>query len=218
MGIDISRQDKVAWRDVLEGCLDGMGSSLGIDERGVLTTLSAQLLDVDLTHLDLWLQGETVAFDEQLTILEEHRVASIDHILRRLTETTAGIDIATDGTGTLLRQERLQIGVLANELVAGREVEDDIGSCQGQIVAGRNGCPNILADLDTELHAITRHKQLGFGTDMDGAACKEDICRIQVLGRGKPTLLIELTVVGQIGLGDDTHDATTLNDDCAIIK
>ena len=108
--------------------------------------------------------------------------------------------------------------MLADELVTGREVEDDIGSCQGQIVAGRNRCPDILTDLDTELHAITRHKELGLGTDVDGAASKEDICGIQVLGRGKPTLLIELTIVGQVGLGNDTHDATTLNDYCTIIK
>ena len=49
MGIDITRQNKVAWRDMLESCLKSMGTSLGIDERSVLTTLSTQFLDVDLT-------------------------------------------------------------------------------------------------------------------------------------------------------------------------
>ena len=81
MGIDLSRQDEVTWCDMLEGCLDGMGASLGVDERGVLTTLCTQFLNVDLTHLELWLQGETGTFDEQLAILEQHRVAAIDHIL-----------------------------------------------------------------------------------------------------------------------------------------
>ena len=114
-------------------------------------------------------------------------------------------------------QERLEISVLSNKLVAGREVEDDISSCQSQIVAGRNRCPDILTDLDTKLHTIASHKDLGFSTHVDRATCKVDISRIQILSRSKPTLLIKLTIVGQIGLGDDTHDDTTLNHYCTII-
>ena len=55
--------------------------------------------------------------------------------------------------------------MLADELIAGREIEDDIGTRERQIVAGRNWCPHILADLHTKLHAIRSDKDLGFCTD-----------------------------------------------------
>ena len=76
--------------------------------------------------------------------------------------------------------------------------------------------PNFIPSPVT-LHAVACHKELGLGTDVNRSSCIEDICRIQILSRGKPTLLVELTIVGEVCLGDNPHDATTLNDYCAII-
>lgn len=50
-----------------------------------------------------------------MSILEDHSVAAIDHILCRFAETAAGIDVGTDGACTLLRQQTLQIGMLADK-------------------------------------------------------------------------------------------------------
>ena len=76
--------------------------TLGIDERGVLTTLYAQFLNVDLTLLYLWRETEAVTFYQQLSVLENHCITTIDHILCGFTEAAAGIYIAADGTSTLL--------------------------------------------------------------------------------------------------------------------
>ena len=171
MGIDRTLQYKVSWLYWFTSNLHSMRMALGIDVGGVLATLYAQLLDVDLTLLYLWRETETISFHQQLSVLENHGIATIDHILRGLTETTAGIYIAADGTGTLLSQQGLEIGMLTNELVAGREVEDDIGTRERQIVAGRNRCPHIFADLNAKLHTIGSDKDLGFCTDGNSVTC-----------------------------------------------
>ena len=145
--------------------------ALCIDESGVLATLYVQFLNVNLAQLYLRRETETITFHQQVSILKNHRIATIDYILSGFTETTAGIDIAADGAGTLLSQQGLEIGMLADKLVAGREVEDDISTRERQIVAGRNWCPHILADLNAKLRAIGSDKDLGFCTDGNCVTC-----------------------------------------------
>ena len=53
--------------------------------------------------------------------------------------------------------------MLSDKLVAGREVEDDIGSSKCKIVTWRCGCPYILADFNAELNAIAGYKYLWLG-------------------------------------------------------
>ena len=172
MGIDGTLQLEVALGSSLAGNLLGMGVALGIDECRILTTLRAQTLHIHLTHLDLRLEAETLALCQQMSILEDHRVAAIDHILCRFAETAAGIDVGTDGACTLLREQPFQIGMLADELVAGREVEDDVGTRQSEVVAGRYRSPDVFAYLHTELHAVGCHKQFGVSADIDESASK----------------------------------------------
>ena len=200
------------------GNLQCMRVTLGIDERGVLTTLYTQFLDVNLTGLDLRLDTEAVALYQQMAVLKDHRISAIDKILGGFAETAAGIDIAADGTSTLLSKQRLEISMLTNQFVAGREVEDDICTREGEIIAGRNRCPHILADLHTELHTTAGDEEFGLCTHGETAACKEEGRRIQILGRGKPTLLVELGIVGQIGLGDDTQQLSTLDHSGTVIQ
>ena len=153
-----------------------------------------------------------------MAILINHRIAAIDHILRRFAKATAGIDVPTDGAGTLLSQKRLQIVVLANDLVAGREVEDDVGTCHRQIVARRNRCPHVLADLYAKLHAVSRHEEFRICTDRDDPACKIELRRIQILSRGKPALFIELCIVGQVSLWHQAQQCTALDNGCTVIE
>ena len=76
--------------------------TLGINKRSVLTALHTQFFDIDLALLDLGREAEAITFNQHFSVLEDHRIATIDHILRGFTKTTAGIDISANGTGTLL--------------------------------------------------------------------------------------------------------------------
>ena len=194
-----------------------MGFALGIDERGIGLTLGAQAFDVNLCRLHLRLEREAVTLDQHAAILKNHRIAAVDHILRRLAETARAVDVAAHGARTLLCHQRTQVAVLTDELVAGGAVEDNLGTSHRQVVAWRNRCPDILADFHAELHAVGCLKQLRFGRQTDGRAGQIDVSRIQVLRRSKPALLVELVVVGQISLGDDAQNAAAL-DDCGAVE
>ena len=217
MGIDCALQSEVAHGYRLADDHLRIGATLGIDKGGVLPALDTEFLHIDLHAADLRLEREAVALYEQLAILEDQCIAAIDDILRRLTETSTRIDVAADGARTLLSQERLQVGMLAQQFVAGREVEDDVGTSHCQIVAWRDGSPYILADLHAKLHAVGSDEDLGICTDRHRATCKVDLRRIQILRRGKPALLIELRIVWQIGLGHDAQQRTPLNDGGTVI-
>ena len=103
--------------------------------------------------------------------------------------------------------------MLADELVAGREVEDDVGPGQRQTVAGRRGGPEVFAHLDAEPDTLRGLEQLGRGGDDDGASGQIDLGVSQILSRGEPALFVELVVVGQIGLGHDAEHGALLQHD-----
>ena len=105
--------------------------------------------------------------------------------------------------------------MFANELIAGREVDNDVSTCHRQVVTGRNGCPDILTDLYAKLH-VAHLEKLGLGRERDRRASQIDICGVQVLRRGKPALLIEFTIVGQVGLRNYTKQRATLDDSSTV--
>ena len=105
MRIDDALQFEVVFLNGFAGNLQCMGMALGIDKRGVLTTLYTQLLNIYLALLDLGREAETITFYKEMSILEDHGVATIDEILCGFTEAAAGIDIATNRAGTLLSQQ-----------------------------------------------------------------------------------------------------------------
>ena len=102
--------------------------------------------------------------------------------------------------------------MLADELVAGREVEDKVGTRQCQTVAGRRGSPHILADLDTEQHIVAGAEELCIRVDGDGVAGEADLGGPQVLSRRKPALLVKLAVVGEVRLRHESQQLALLND------
>ena len=62
--------------------------------------------------------------------------------------------------------------MLADEFVACREIEDDVGTGKGEIVARRNGCPHVLAYLNAEFHSIAGCEYLRTRGDDDRTAGK----------------------------------------------
>ena len=154
MGIDITYKYEFLGGNSLGRDMQCMSTPLGIDEGGVLTTLRTELLYVYLPDLYLWLEIEALTLGKDSSVLKDHRITTIYHILCRLSETTAGIYISANGTCTLLSQQATQIVVLADKLIAGREIKDDVGTGKGEIIAWRNGSPHVLAYLNTKLHTI----------------------------------------------------------------
>lgn len=60
--------------------------------------------------------------------------ASAEHdVLRALAISATGIDISADEARALALNERTQVTGLADELVARTEVEDDVGTSEGEV-------------------------------------------------------------------------------------
>ena len=191
---------------------NGLGPTLGIDERGIGLALRAQALNVNLCRLQLRLEREAVTLGQYVSILEYHGIAAIHHVLRGLTEATRRVDIAAERTGTLLSQQGAQIAVLAYQFVAGRTVEDNVGAGHRQPVAGRDGCPHVLTNLYAKLDAVAGLVDRRLGCQIDGGTGQINLHGVEILCGSKPALLVELIVIGQIGLCHQSQQCTPLND------
>ena len=152
-----------------------------IDKGTVRAAFAAQPLHINLCDDQLGIEPETVGLFQERSVLEDQCIAAIDYILRAFAEATAAVDVSADGTRTLLGKERLQIGVFANELVAGRKVEDNLCTCQGKMVAWRCRCPYVLADFDGELGTLCRTENLHIRRDGDMMAGKMNTLWSQIL-------------------------------------
>ena len=63
------------------GDFASVGITLRIDKSGIGAALNLQRLNINLAHLELWLQRESVTLFQQSSILINNRVAAINHIL-----------------------------------------------------------------------------------------------------------------------------------------
>ena len=106
--------------------------------------------------------------------------------------------------------------MLADELVAGGTVENEVGTSHRQIVAGGHGSPYVLTNLHAELDTVRGLKNLWRRRYTDMRTSQIQVGGVNVLSRSKPALLIELVIVGQIRLGNDTQDGSALNDDSTV--
>ena len=168
--IKLTLKHKVAWR-VRTAIRESNGKTrvfkvelqvaLGIHVCGIGTTFRAQTFYIYLHGTHLVFHREPFALGKQFTILVNHRITTIHYILCTLAKTTTTIHISRNGTGTLLGNERLEVIVLANEFVAGREVEDNVCTSQCQRIAGRNRSPYVFTYLNAKENTVARTEELG---------------------------------------------------------
>ena len=84
------------------------------------------------------------------------------------------------------------------------------------MIAGRSRSPYIFANLHAEIHAVTRAEEYGVSRKADALSGKQQVGVIQILSGSKPALLIEFTIVRQVGLGDKSQEVALLNDGSTI--
>ena len=173
-----------------------------------------QSLYVDLADDKLFFHRETGRFGKQVAVLGYDPVTGKDEVGARFAEAGRGVDIACHATGGLLADQRTQVGVLADQLVAGGEVEDDVGSFHRQQGTGGDGNPEVFAYLDAGSQPSRTEQQVAAHRIFffpDGN------CRFpKFRGRCEPALFLKLFIVGQICLGDDTPYGSFLEDNGGI--
>ena len=129
-GVDIAQQPELPIARGRGMHHAGMMARLGCREGGVHAALGAQALDVHLTDNQLGLILEATALTYQMTVLIDIGIAAIHHVLGTLSVAATAVDITTHQPGTLLGEQRAEIMVLADEVIRGGEIEDEVGTSQ----------------------------------------------------------------------------------------
>ena len=181
MRIELTQQDKVAWRNGMRILDQGHVPSLRIHISTVGTTLGTQTFHVNLCNHHLWFHRETLCLCEQLTVLVDHGIATIHHILRTLSKAAATVDITGNGTCTLLCQQRFQVFMLPYQLITCREVEDQVSTRQSQTVTWWCWSPHILTDLNAQHHSVAGADQQRVAGNGNTSTCKTNLCWMQIL-------------------------------------
>jgi len=103
----------------------------------------------------------------------------------------------------------MEVVVLADEFISGREVEDNLCSTECKLAAWWDRSPNVFAELYTETalasleYHVTAHWH-SLGTEVN-------LCVRHCECRSKPALLVELLIVREEGLRHNTENLAALD-------
>ena len=125
-----------------------------VDNR-VIEAIGRHAVVIDAHHIDIaddqaLFVGEARSLDEELTDLGDKALTREDGIRGALTIASGGVDIAAEVLRGEPADEATQIGILPCQLVARREVEDDLCPIECQARPWGVGRPHIFADLYTD--------------------------------------------------------------------
>ena len=172
--------------------------------------------------MDVDLGGDQAGLEpglcQQVAVLGDHVVAHVDQIGGGLAVAGVGVDVGADETAALIADHVAAVPVLADGLITGGQVEDYRGAGSGQMAAGRDGHPQVLADLhaDHQLRQLlAAEEEIRVHGDLLTA---EGQLTVHALAGGKPAGLIELGVVGDVDLGYDAQNFAPQNHHGAAVQ
>ena len=187
-------------------------------------TLVRQTLEVDIRVNDAL--REHLALGQQCAVLRNEVVARKNKVLRGLTETGICIQVRTQQSAGLLTNKVAAIARLADDLIRGRQVDDNVRASLRQRGGRRVRHPQVLADLHTKreqrllvaLEDRVRHQR-----HTDGFAVRIlDVHALHSAGqrirRYKMALLVELRVVRKMGFRHKRQHVTGIDDSSHIIQ
>ena len=163
--------------------------------------LISQPLDVDFRDQQAILKP---LFTQKRAILRNQLVGAEYHVRGGLPLAAAGIDVAALELGRLHGHQLPAVGILSDDLVAGREIADDGGACLGHFQGGGTRCPQVLADLKTQ-HQVrnvfaAEYLHGGKRQVLPTQADADPFLRC----RSKLAFFVKFTIIGQVALGNQT--------------
>ena len=202
----------------------GLGQSEGEGNlpyrRSLVEHLGPAALIAQLLHIHLGHQQTTVEppLRQHGAVFGDHLVSAENHIRGGLTLAGAGIDIAAQQLGALHGHQLAAVAVLADDVVASRQIADDSSPGRRQVHGGGAGSPHILADLKAQSqvrHICTAEHQLvaeGHGLSQKGHR------PVLLRCSSKLPLLVKFAVIGQVSLGNHTQNSSFLYNHRTIIQ
>ena len=152
-------------------------------------------------------------------VFRDQMLLGEDHVLGGFIGAGVAVDVAAEQPGGGGGDEHPAILGFADDLVGGGGVGDDGRAAAGQELAGRAGGPQVLAQLDADAEVLHRLVlQQHVGAEGDCLAPEEDFAVLDVPAGGKLPHLIELAVVGQVGLGDEGQHLAVVDGGGAVVE
>jgi hypothetical protein len=194
---------------------------LAVDDRVVERVRAHPVLheavEVDVRGDHLRVAGEALRLGQQLAVLADDRVAVPGEVGGGLARAGGGVEVAGDALAGLRLAEFAAVLGLADGDVAGREVGEEGGAGQRAVGAGRDGRPDVLADLDVQLEPVevrgTEHQVVAEGNLFPK---KRHFAADGITSRGELAFLIKLAVVRQERLGHEPEHAPPVDGRTAV--
>ena len=210
-GEAVQRADQVGRLDVFARLEGHHGRGLALQSRAVREGAVAQPVQSDPVHVDVGdgqmaVEGEPLALGQSGAQFVDRRLPVPGQVGGALAPAGGREDIGRLGPRRLAGAQHGPLVRLADHDVGGRQVQQDPRPGQRRPRRGRQGGPEVLADLDGEDEAgpVDRLEDQA-GREVDRLAVQQDRVLGRAGGRGEPAFLVIFPVVGQIGLGHDTQ-------------
>ena len=153
-----------------------------------------------------------------MPIFSNQRGAGIDKILSGLTVACGAIDISSARPCRLHRDEFLTVAVLADDLIACREVHRQKRAGDAVERRRRHRCPQVFAYLHGK-RCLAEGENL-IGTQHRILPRIDNFCRrLHKFCSGRePAAFVELTVVRKVNLRHDSADFSTIQNGRAVVQ
>ena len=187
-------------------------------------TLVRQTLEVNIRINDAL--REHLALGQQCAVLRDQIVTRKNEVLRGLTETGIRVQVRAQQSAGLLTNKVAAVARLADDLIRGRQVDDNVRAHLRQRGGRRVRHPQVLADLHAKreqrllvaLEDRVRHQR-----HTDGFAVRIlDVHALHSAGqrirRYKMALLVELGVIRDVGFRHKRQHVTGVYDSSHIVQ
>ena len=181
-------------------------------------TLLAQPVEVDVGDRAARPVGEALALLEQVAALVYQRLAVPAQVGGRLALACGRIDVRRRAARARTADQQPSVLRARHGDRASRQVGKDGGTRQRGLGTRRDRHPHVLADLDVEVEAgDVEAAEDEVRAEAHVLAGDRDPLQLAVVAGGEPAALVELAVVGQVGLRRDPHDRPALDDDRTVV-
>ncbi len=188
-----------------------------VGEAGHPQAVGGKTSEVDVGHEELRLRGEALRLGEEVAVLVDQRVAVPCEVGGRLPGARRRIDVGGNAPGRLGGAEQSPVVALGDEGIGGGEVDEDGGARERRVAARRCRDPDVLADLEMERQTLDLgDRKEEIGPERHALSEEGHLGDRGVAGRRELSLLVELSVVGQVALGHHPDGGPSVDDHRAV--
>ena len=180
------------------------------------------LSQISILHENIIRIQNILILCQEDTVLCHHALSGKYQILGGLRPAGGSISINAAADCRLMLDQPPAIGTFPHSFIGSRQIDNHFRTVQTHNGGRRQRCPEILTDFHSHKRSITDpEQQIPSHRNFHIFTQSQQFCRNrlnpEVRRRGEPAALIELIVIGKIGLGNKAMELAIGNNRSAII-